>query len=294
MKKYISRFVPPESPLRHFYWYRVAGFFNSLRFRGVKAPVDGWPIVFGISIPKSGTHLLAQILAGFSNVAPLTPHIQNIGLGRTLNPQQRRENFERQLKSLRPLDIAMAHLTSTPADMERISQPRFLPYFILRDPRDIVVSHAIYVSELRDEHRLHSYYSNTLGSLDERLLASINGVRTSQNAGRSIAKQIEVHMGWLDHPDVHTVRFEDLIHDRRNTLAGITDHFVRRVDTLRATREEIIEQLELSINPSKSFTFRSGKTGEWKKYFTDEHKNIFKESAGDLLIRLGYEKDNDW
>ena len=45
---------------------------------------------------------------------------------------------------------------------------------------------------------------------------------------------------------------------------------------------------------AKSPTFRSGKTGEWKKHFTDEHKAIFKEIAGDLLVRLGYEKNNNW
>jgi hypothetical protein len=51
---------------------------------------------------------------------------------------------------------------------------------------------------------------------------------------------------------------------------------------------------ETSINPGKSPTFRSGKTGEWKKHFTDEHKKIFKDVAGDLLIKLGFETDKDW
>ena len=31
-----------------------------------------------------------------------------------------------------------------------------------------------------------------------------------------------------------------------------------------------------------------------KKYFTDEHKRIFKEIAGDLLIKLRYETDHNW
>jgi sulfotransferase 6B1 len=71
------------------------------------------------------------------------------------------------------------------------------------------------------------------------------------------------------------------------------DHLLNRV-TLPASRELILNSLEASINPTKSPTFRSGKTGEWKKHFTDEHKKIFKEVAGDLLIKLGYEKDNNW
>jgi hypothetical protein len=77
-------------------------------------------------------------------------------------------------------------------------------------------------------------------------------------------------------------------------LARVADHFLGRVDTLQATPEAIIQVLEASINPRKSPTFRSGKTGEWRKYFTEEHKKIFKDVAGDLLIRLGYEQSNDW
>ena len=49
-----------------------------------------------------------------------------------------------------------------------------------------------------------------------------------------------------------------------------------------------------AVKPSKSKTFRTGKTGEWKKYYKDQHKTLFKEVAGDVLVRLGYEKNNDW
>jgi hypothetical protein len=35
-------------------------------------------------------------------------------------------------------------------------------------------------------------------------------------------------------------------------------------------------------------------TGGWREFFTEEHKQLFKDVAGDLLVRLGYEKDNNW
>ena len=90
-----------------------------------------------------------------------------------------------------------------------------------------------------------------------------------------------------------TLHFEDLIHARAATLTRIADHLLVRAP-IPTSREKIIDALESSINPTKSPTFRSGKTGEWKKHFTEEHKKIFKEAAGDLLIRLGYEKDGNW
>ena len=89
------------------------------------------------------------------------------------------------------------------------------------------------------------------------------------------------------------IHFEDLVNNRATTLNKIIDHFLVRVP-LTTPRKTILDSLESSINPSKSPTFRSGKTGEWRKHFTDEHKKIFKDVAGDLLIRLGYEKDNNW
>lgn len=40
--------------------------------------------------------------------------------------------------------------------------------------------------------------------------------------------------------------------------------------------------------------FRKGIAGDWKNVFTEQDKQNFKAAAGDLLIKLGYEKDNDW
>ena len=36
-----------------------------------------WPILLGISFPKSGTHLLDQILLGFSKVAPFATRLHS-------------------------------------------------------------------------------------------------------------------------------------------------------------------------------------------------------------------------
>src|ERR1043166_8755998 len=69
------------------------------------------PILLGISFPKSGTHLLDQILLGFSNVAPFSRRLHSFyaeyegesGLKRS--PEQ----AVQWLDSLRSRDIASAH-----------------------------------------------------------------------------------------------------------------------------------------------------------------------------------------
>jgi hypothetical protein len=40
--------------------------------------------------------------------------------------------------------------------------------------------------------------------------------------------------------------------------------------------------------------YRKGIAGDWKNHFTAEDKALFKDIAGDLLIRLGYEQNLSW
>jgi len=252
------------------------------------------PILLGISFPKSGTHLLDQILLGFSNVAPYAKRLHSFyaeyeGESGIKRPP---EQALRWLDSLSPRDVASAHLFARPDAVARVCSPKFIPYFIFRDPRDVVVSHVFYVTEMEKNHVHHAYYQS-LPDFDSRLKVSILGRPDAGIEFPNIAERFAPYMDWLNHPEVLSIHFEDLINDRAATLTRILDHFRTRVP-LQTPRELILDSLESSINPSRSPTFRSGKTGEWKKYFTGEHKRIFKDAAGDLLIRLGYEKDNNW
>jgi hypothetical protein len=167
-----------------------------------------------------------------------------------------------------------------------------VPYFIFRDPRDVVVSHVFYVTDMEARHVHHDYYAS-IPDFNARLKVSILGRPDVDIEFPDIAGRFAPYLGWLDQPSVLNIHFEDLVNDRLATLNRIIDRFLISVP-LQVGRELILGSLESSINPGKSPTFRSGKTGEWKKYFTDEHKLIFKDVAGDLLVRLGYEKDHYW
>ncbi|MBI5953111.1 MAG: sulfotransferase domain-containing protein [Chloroflexi bacterium] len=271
--------------------YQTEKLAQRLRFASQPA---GLPILLGISFPKSGTHLLDQILLGFSNVAPYAKRVHSFYAeyegesGRKRNPEQ----AIAWLDSLRPRDVASAHLFARPEAVRRVCSPKFAPYFIFRDPRDVVVSHVFYVTDMEARHVHHNYYQS-LPDFDARLKVSILGRPDSEAEFPDIAGRFAPYLDWLNQPEVLTIHFEDLIHDRAATLTRIMDHLLSRIP-LHSTRELILDSLESSINPKKSPTFRSGKTGEWKKHFTEEHKKIFKDVAGDLLVRLGYEQNNDW
>src|SRR5688572_6077481 len=80
-----------------------------VRFSSQSAPL---PVLLGISFPKSGTHLLDQILLGFSKVAPYAKRLHSFYAeyegesGRKRTPEQ----ALKWLDSLRPGDVASAHL----------------------------------------------------------------------------------------------------------------------------------------------------------------------------------------
>lgn len=271
--------------------YHIEKAAQRLRFRS--QPVD-LPVLLGISFPKSGTHLLDQILLGFSKVSPYAKRLHSFYAeyegesGRKRSP----EEALTWLESLHQADIASAHLFARDEVMKRVCSPDFIPYFIFRDPRDVVVSHVFYVTDMETRHVHHDFYQS-LPDFNARLNASILGRPDTSIEFPNIADRFLPYLGWLDQPSVLTIHFEDLIHERLSALNRIVDHFLARVP-LQTPRKLILEALESSINPQRSPTFRSGKTGEWEKYFTEEHKKIFKEVAGDLLVKLGYEKDKSW
>ena len=290
---WFNNLMPLKSSLRSVI-YQAEKLIQQARFASMHASHAGWPILLGISFPKSGTHLLDQILLGFSRVAPFSRRLHSFYAeyegesGHKRTPQQALA----WLDSLRSCDVASAHLFARPDTVACVTSSAYMPYFIFRDPRDVVVSHVFYVTEMETRHVHHDYYAS-LPDFNSRLKVSILGRPDSSVEFPDIAARFAPYLGWLDQPSVMKIHFEDLIDDRTATLNRILDHFLTRIP-LQAPRHLILDALESSINPKHSPTFRLGKTGEWKKHFTEEHKKIFKDAAGDLLVRLGYEKDNDW
>ena len=265
-----------------------------VRFASVPTPRGGWPILLGISFPKSGTHLLDQILLGFSKVAPFSKRLHSFyaeyeGESGAKRPP---EKVLAWLDSLQPGDIASAHLFARDETVKRVRSASFVPYFIFRDPRDVVVSHVFYVTDMEAHHVHHDYYQS-LTDFDARLKVSILGRPDAGVEFPDIAARFAPYLGWLDQAEVLAIHFEDLIHSRASALTRIADHLLARAP-LQSPRKLILDSLEASINPDRSPTYRSGKTGEWKKHFNEEHKKLFKDVSGDLLVRLGYEKNNNW
>jgi hypothetical protein len=261
----------------------------------------GLPVIYGNAIPKSGSKLLQQLLRGFGAVGPFV----EIGSGPvrmiTMDGRQRAETeILADLGSLRPGDIALGYLRATPEHLSFFTQahtaaaPAWAHYFIYRDPRDLLVSQVFYATEIYEEHALHAYY-NRLPDMDARLKAVIQGIHEDEKANRpGIADQYARFIAWLNFPGVMPVRFEDLIQNRSQTISAMLDHLEACGYKIPLDRQTAVAQVMQAIDPQRSPTFRKGVVGDWRSHFTEEHKRLFKETAGDLLIQLGYEQNNDW
>jgi len=254
------------------------------------------PVLFANSFPKSGTHLLTQVLQGFPRFGPAAdsglPAVVTFegDTGQARPAAAILADLERFL----PGDIGYGHLHAMPEVVDCLCQAGFAAYFILRDPRDVVVSHVHYITEMDPNHIHHAYYTNELRTFDERLRTSILGLPGVEIPFPDIAARFAPFLGWLELPAVLTLRFEDFIQDRAETLGRVFDHAVTRGFASRLERSAAIAVLEASIDPQRSPTFRSGKVGSWRARFSPDNTRLFKQVAGDLLVRLGYERNLDW
>jgi hypothetical protein len=264
------------------------------RFR--RLSLSGVPVLLANSFPKSGTHLLTQVLQGFPAIGPAV----DSGLPAivTFEGDSGRERPEAEiladLKRLKAGDVAYGHIHALPEAVRFLCQPGYAACFILRDPRDVVVSHVHYVTEMEPNHIHHRFYTEELHNFDERLAVSILGRPDGPVPFPDVQARFTPYLGWLDHSEVLVLHFEDFIQQREATLGRVLDHAVQRGFPLHGTRQAAIQALAQSIDPQRSPTFRSGKVGGWQDRFSAENKQLFKQVAGQLLVRLGYEQDDGW
>jgi hypothetical protein len=255
---------------------------------------DDAPPIFGNAKAKSGSHLLLQVLAGFTRVLPCA-YVEAEPI-RTITKDGRRRPPGEVLSELERIPrgvIGWGYLKPSPDNVDFLCRPDRVNYFIYRDPRDMLVSQVFFATDMHEEHGMHALY-NSLPDFGARLQVAITGIEQNGLKMVSVRQRYEDVLRWLDQKHVLCLRFEDLVNDRLSTLSAVLDEVEKTGYLIPTPRQRALTILAEAIEPKKSRTFRSGKTGGWREYFTDEHKQLFRQVAGDLLVRLAYEKDNNW
>lgn len=252
------------------------------------------PPIFGNAKPKSGSHLLLQILNGFTRIMPY--RYAEADPVRTITKDGRRRTNAEILDELTRVPrgvIGWGYVDAAPEIASFLTSSGRVNFFIYRDPRDLLVSQVFFATDMYEEHGMHDFYKS-LPDFSERLKIAIAGVDRGGLFMVSVKGRYEGVFQWLEQPNVMCIRYEDLVNNRDATLSSMLDEVEKTGYKIPTPRAQALSVLVDAIQPKKSHTFRSGKTGNWKEYFTDEHKKLFKDVAGDLLVKLGYEKSNDW
>lgn len=246
------------------------------------------PIVFGNAMPKSGSHLLTQILSGLIAIGPFVdpgfPPVNRSEENQPLSPQVVLEN----LLAMRPGDIRYGYIHATEPYRSILTGQRWATIFLYRDPRDMIVSHVFYATDLYEGHGMHQYYNQNLASMEERIDAAIRGVTEPGYELASVRQRYDSYRGWLDESEVLCLKFEDLILDRAVALNRLLDFLQQKGFQPRLPRTEAVDILSHSIAPQKSGTFRKGVPGNWQEHFTEANLQTFRQVAGDLLEEWGY------
>ncbi len=252
------------------------------------------PPVLANSFPKSGTHLLDQIVGGFPGRVNYGAFLSSMTSSFQLRPRSI-ESTCRYIRRTLPGELVRAHLFYDPAYDGELQQLNVVHYFIYRDPRDVVVSASHYLRHMNPWHRMSRRF-RALPTDEDGILLSIEGLPEAggRNPLPSVATRFSWYAGWLDCPNVCTLRFEELAGPARDAqLENIVDFYAARTSE-PVDRNATLAHIRAQINPNKSHTFRRGQGGGWRDAFSPRLKDAFKRVAGDLLIRLGYETDNSW
>jgi hypothetical protein len=252
------------------------------------------PPIFGNAKPKSGSHLLVQVLGGFARIMPCR-YVAAEPV-RTITKSGLRRSQQEILDDLRRLPagiIRWGYIEATALNVAFLCHPDRVNYFIYRDPRDMLVSHVFFATDMYEDHGMHAYYQS-LPDFGARLKVAITGLDQDGLKMVSVRQRYQGVLEWLDQREVMCVRYEDFLQRREATLAAMLDQVERTGYRIPTTRPKALSILMQAIQPNRSRTFRSGRAGGWREHFTAEHKRLFLDVAGDLLVKLGYENDDSW
>lgn len=266
--------------------------------------VEVAPIAYLNGFPKSGLHLISLWVASFLNPAGVDD-ANWLGTFRH-NGWSRGwcnlEVFREALSRLRMGDFLRGHAGYTDDIHDALYELGIGTVFIYRDLRDVAVSQMFHImntnskkfkGEGKDAFR-------ALPTNEDRLCAVIEGFQVYA----PLFERWEMYAPWLDADWVLKVTFEQMVNNAKPTVTLLIRYLygvaARNQGFSGAeVRPGVIEQMALNAitmgrQTDRSPTFRKGKTGGWKKHFTPKVKACFKAHAGDWLIRLGYEQDNNW
>ena len=261
--------------------------------------------IFLNSVPKAGAHLVEKALhlAGCPRGArPLgsetligrrewvkrllrEEHAPGGGivLGLEIEARVRRRWVEKRLANMAAGTYLRGHVRHTDAFSDLLETHGFARIQVARDPRDVAVSHAHYVSQ-RKRHPFHAHYVG-LPDLGSRIRFSISGgAMPGIGTLESLSSRYRGMQPWIEDPGSLTLRFEDLVGSagggsdeaQASAIGSLVDFL--RIELTDEGLAHIVQDLFGGTS-----TFRQGRIGSWRSAFDAAcHKEYGQQDPGPL------------
>lgn len=275
------------------YWQEKL--FNQIRGQSKKS------LVICNSYPKSGTHLLYQILYSIPDLYKWDDIVSVQALCGIMNTIS---HIQWKVGSAPNGSIVRSHLMYAGEILEILEEFNCKILFIYRDLRDVAVSHARWVTK-EERIFLHDIYRQ-YSDFDRQLMNSIKGIPLgspfSSNVSQpDIGTDFARWKGWITDTNTYAIKFEDLVGERgggsESKRFEVIEEILAHLDINLSSRQIKTQFASKTLNPEESHTFKKGGKGSiggWKNVFNESHKEEFKKVAGQTLIDLGYEQNFSW
>ncbi len=190
--------------------------------------------------------------------------------------------------------------------------------WLVRDGRDVSVSfyyhQLIWSNKNKLDPKTVTYtrknlpfndFEDIYNNLPEYIEYSFNHIPSKSHYFNFPGNWASYNLKWKDEFDkdngnIYMLKYEDLLNDTENTLKKlIEDFFNLPVDDAKI--KEVVRKYsfenqtnrEKGVENTQSF-LRKGISGDWMNKYSDKAKKTYKKYGGKMLIKLGYEQNDDW
>lgn len=247
--------------------------------------------VFINSVPKAGTHLLTAELDRFPELQNSRLHLE---VSKIKVPDRRTPagypvidlaKVARATSHVRKSQFFSAHLYWTQELEHLVSADGTAMIFMVRDPRDVLLSRLHYVVGLR-RHWMHDYLTTQFDNPTDRLRALIRGNPAAPFV-LPLRATLESYLPWTQSPNVLTVRFEDLVGVRGGGSAEAKLAALRAIASHCGLAPSHLQELATSSSGATA-TLRKGQIGGWRDEMPAEILREIARDCDDLLEAYGY------
>jgi hypothetical protein len=145
-------------------------------------------------------------------------------------------------------------------------------FMIVRDPRDVIVSHAHYVQRVKDKTGIDYWVTDT------KRLSHISMERRIDSLIRLMRHRLCAYNGWAYQENVHVFKYSELVTNQEKQIKRLME-ILSKHNLLDTDYNGMVER----ARPKPSGAFRRGKVGDYKHAFTDAQKGDAEAMFGDFI-----------